>query len=147
MTDRQRLVIEHPVHVPFYDVDSMEVVWHGNYLKYFEEARCALLNHIDYNYEAMRDSGFAWPVVDVRIKYIKPLRFNQHVIVHVELTEWENRLRLDYEILDSKTREKLTTAYSIQVAVDMKQQELQFVLPDIFRQKIARCLSSGNKPG
>jgi acyl-CoA thioester hydrolase len=32
--------------VEFYDVDSMEIVWHGNYVKYLEKARCVLLDHI-----------------------------------------------------------------------------------------------------
>jgi acyl-CoA thioester hydrolase len=36
--------------VPFFDVDSMDVVWHGHYVKYFEVARCALLERIGHNY-------------------------------------------------------------------------------------------------
>jgi acyl-CoA thioester hydrolase len=137
---KNNLCAEHRIRVPFYDVDSMEVVWHGNYLKYFEEARCVLLDKIDYNYEAMRASGYAWPVVDVRIKYIKPLRFNQAIDVQVEMTEWENRLRLDYCIVDANSREKLSQGHSIQVAVDMEKQELQFVLPAIFRDKVERMM-------
>ena len=129
------------IQVPFYDVDSMEVVWHGNYLKYFEQARCALLDKMDYNYIAMRESGYAWPVVDVRLKYIKPVRFNQVIKVHVQLTEYENRLRLEYVIRDAVSHEKLSQGYSIQVAVDMQTQEMQFVLPDIFRKKINEVLS------
>ena len=41
--------------VPFFDVDMMEVVWHGHYVKYFEEARCALLDKLGHNYRQMRD--------------------------------------------------------------------------------------------
>ncbi len=137
---KNNLCAEHTIRIPFYDVDSMEVVWHGNYLKYFEEARCIFLDKINYNYEAMRASGYAWPVVDLRVKYVKPLRFNQVVVVHVEMTEWENRLRLEYRIVDSITKEKLSQGYSIQVAVDMRTQELQFILPTVFRNKIERML-------
>ena len=49
----------------FYDVDSMNVVWHGNYVKYFETARCALLGEIGYGYEAMRADGYAYPIVKI----------------------------------------------------------------------------------
>ena len=49
--------------VQFYDVDMMEIVWHGHYVKYFEQARCALLDKLDHNYRQMRDSGYAWPVI------------------------------------------------------------------------------------
>lgn len=39
---------EYVVEVPFFDLDPMHIVWHGNYVKYFEEARCQLLRTIDY---------------------------------------------------------------------------------------------------
>ena len=44
--------------VPFHDVDSIGIAWHGHYAKYFEIARCALLDSFDYGYDAMRESGF-----------------------------------------------------------------------------------------
>jgi len=139
---KSNLGAEHHIRVPFYDVDSMEVVWHGNYIKYFEEARCVFLDKIGYNYEAMRASGYAWPVVDIRVKYVKPLRFNQHVVVSVEMSEWENRLRLEYRIFDAATKEKLSQGYSIQVAVDMSNHELQFILPAVFRDKVERMIGA-----
>ncbi|WP_368860434.1 acyl-CoA thioesterase, partial [Klebsiella pneumoniae] len=49
--------VEVSITVPFHDVDAMEVVWHGNYFRYFEIAREALLDQFDYGYRAMRDSG------------------------------------------------------------------------------------------
>ena len=52
------------IEVPFHDVDTMHVVWHGHYLKYFEIARCKLLDQFHYNYNQMRDSGYAWPVIE-----------------------------------------------------------------------------------
>lgn len=45
--------------VPFFDVDTMNVVWHGHYVKYLEVARCALLDRIGHNYDAMVASGYA----------------------------------------------------------------------------------------
>ena len=43
--------------VPFFDVDTMNVVWHGHYVKYLEVARCALLDKIGHNYTAMLEAG------------------------------------------------------------------------------------------
>ena len=57
--------------VPFHDVDSIGVAWHGHYAKYFEIARCALLDSFGYGYDAMRESGFSWPVIDMRIRYVQ----------------------------------------------------------------------------
>ena len=58
------------INVPFYDVDSMRIVWHGHYVKYIEDARCQLLDEIGYNYQDMEDSGYLWPIVDMRLKYV-----------------------------------------------------------------------------
>ncbi|WP_339615825.1 thioesterase family protein [uncultured Gilvimarinus sp.] len=122
--------------VPFYDVDSMDIVWHGNYLKYFEDARCALLDKIAYNYTAMRESGYGFPVVDVRLKYVKPATFNRTIRVDATLVESDVRLKIDYRIIDIATDTVLTKGYSIQVAVARDTGEMCFTLPDIFRQKL-----------
>ena len=56
-------------HVAFHDVDVAGVVWHGHYLKYLENARWALMARLDFGLEAMIASGYAWPIVDVHVKY------------------------------------------------------------------------------
>ena len=89
------------VEVPFFDVDLMEIVWHGHYVKYFEIARCVLLDKIGYNYMKMRESGYTWPVIDLRIRYAKPAKFGQKIIVHAGIDEWENRLKIHYQIFES----------------------------------------------
>src|SRR2546425_13138340 len=76
----------------FYDLDPMEIVWHGHYVKYMELARCALLERFDYGYPQMRASGYAWPVVDLRVKYLRSASFAQRIKVRAEIVEWENRL-------------------------------------------------------
>lgn len=123
------------IDVPFYDVDSMRIAWHGHYLKYFERARCTLLDKLDYNYLAMEASGYIWPVVDCRIKYIRPLRFQQVITVTATLKEWENRLKLDYLITDADGN-TLTRGYSIQVAVNMQTEEMCYVSPPVLLEKV-----------
>ena len=125
------------IDIPFQDIDAMEIVWHGNYPRYLEIARCALLDCINYDYRQMRASGYAWPVIDMRIKYIKPLHFKQRIRVRSELKEYENRLKIDFLISDAISGEKLCKAYTIQVAVDMKTQEMCFVSPPVIREKLA----------
>ncbi|KAI3593090.1 4-hydroxybenzoyl-CoA thioesterase domain protein [Cupriavidus sp. U2] len=120
----------------FHDLDPMNVVWHGNYIRYFELARCALLREIDYDYPQMRDSGYAWPVVDLRVKYIRPLVYGQAVEVHATIVEWENRLKIEYELRDAASGQRLTKGYSIQVAVDMQTQEMLYVCPPVLFQKL-----------
>nr|WP_208022086.1 acyl-CoA thioesterase [Aestuariicella hydrocarbonica] len=122
--------------IPFHDVDMMEVAWHGHYVKYFELARCELLDQIDYNYLQMKASGYAWPVVDLHIRYPQPTTFNQKVIVRARITEWENRLKISYEIRDKVSGKRLTRGHTIQVAVDMNQREMLMESPVILLEKL-----------
>lgn len=126
--------------IPFFDVDSMGITWHGNYIKYFELARCELLKKIDYDYSAMQASGYGWPVVDMRVKYCKPTRFKQEIVINAFLIEYENRLKINYLIFDKHTQEKLTMAYSIQVAINLTTRQLCFASPNILLEKLSAFL-------
>jgi acyl-CoA thioester hydrolase len=126
--------------IPFHDVDSMGITWHGNYLRYFEVSRCQLLDKLGYNYRQMQASGYAWPIVDLQIKYVKSSTFDQKIIVRATLVEWENRLRINYQILDALTQARITKGYTIQAAVDMATQELCFETPRAFRDKVLPLL-------
>jgi len=117
------------IKVPFYDVDSLNVAWHGHYAKYMEEARCALLELVDYDYGAMQAEGYAWPVVDLHIRYAQPALFGQELTARAELIEWETRLVLNYLISDARTGTRLTRATTTQVAVHIATRETQLVSP------------------
>jgi acyl-CoA thioester hydrolase len=131
--------------IPFHDVDMMEVVWHGHYAKYFEIARCALLEKIDYNYPQMRDSGYAWPIIDLRIRYAKPAVFGQIITVNASIVEWENRLKINYLITDKLTNLRLTKGYSIQVAVNMQTREMCFESPQVLFEKLGLIIKLEGK--
>lgn len=120
----------------FFDIDPMEIVWHGNYVKYLEVARCTLLDQIDYNYYQMKDSGYAWPIVDLHLRYVKPIRFRQKIKVLARIIEWENRLKIHYRISDAQSGAKLTTGHTVQVAVEIERRELCFETPPVLRQKL-----------
>lgn len=124
------------IEVPFHDVDVMQVAWHGHYVKYLEIGRCALLRAFDYDYPQMQASGYLWPIVECHLKYVKPARYGQRVRVDASLTEYENRLRIVYELRDVATNERLTKGYTVQVAVDGSNGELQFVSPPVVTEKL-----------
>ncbi|MDN4543398.1 MULTISPECIES: thioesterase family protein [unclassified Pseudomonas] len=126
--------------VPFFDVDSMHVVWHGHYVKYLEVARCALLDRIGHNYTVMNDSGFAWPVIDLQLRYVRGAVFGQKLNVRASLVEWENRLKINYLITDLVTGERLTRAVSVQVAVEIASREMQLASPKVFVEAVERAL-------
>jgi acyl-CoA thioester hydrolase len=124
------------IHPQFYDLDPMNVVWHGNYPRFLEQARCALLDKIGYNYEQMLQSGFAWPIVDMQIKYVRPIHFAQTIVVRATLTEYENRACIDYRIIDQASGEVVTKARTVQLAIAAETGELQFVSPAAFVDRV-----------
>lgn len=124
------------VQVPFHDVDLMAVAWHGHYLKYFEIGRGALLDVFSYNYQEMKDSGYAWPVVDVHLRYVKPARLGQKLRVTATLKEYDLRLKINYLITDAVTGKRLTKGHTIMVPVDMETGELYLGTPKILLDKL-----------
>nr|WP_159566265.1 acyl-CoA thioesterase [Budvicia diplopodorum] len=136
MSNDPRLSTNIELTIPFHDVDSMGVVWHGNYFRYLEIAREALLKQFDYGYRQMLHSGYAWPIIDTRVKYVSPLRFEQQIRVNARLDEYENRLKIVYTIFDVASGQKTTKGYTIQVAVNEQNGEMCFASPSTLLEKL-----------
>ena len=136
------LTVATEIDVQFYDVDAMRIVWHGHYVKYMEEARCQLLRTFGYDYNDMEDAGHLWPIVDMRLKYVKSAQFTDRVRVEATLVEYETRLKISYRIYNVATNEVLTKAYTVQVAVDLKTNEMLFDSPPVLLDKLAPYIAS-----
>ncbi|KAF3998838.1 acyl-CoA thioesterase [Glaciimonas immobilis] len=131
-----RWAAEVTLQIQFYDLDPMEIVWHGNYVKYMEQARCTLLDSIGYNYVEMKESGYAWPVIDLHLRYVQSATFGQHIRVQASIVAWENSLKIDYLISDSVSGRRLTKGSTTQVAVAIATRELCFTSPAILFEKL-----------
>lgn len=135
------LTVAHEIDIQFYDVDAMRVVWHGNYVKYIEDARCQLLRKFNYDYNDMEDSGYVWPIVDMRLKYVKSAQFGHKIRVEATLVEYETRLKISYRIFNAESNQLLTKAYTVQVAVNIESNEMQFESPAVLLEKLAPFLA------
>jgi acyl-CoA thioester hydrolase len=131
-----RWFAEVEMQVQFFDLDPMEIVWHGRYVKYLEVVRCALLDKIDYNYVQMKASGFSWPVIDMHLRYVAPATFGQRLKLRADIVEWENRLKIDYLITDADSGKRLNRASTVQVAVEMASGAMCFVSPPVLFDKL-----------
>ena len=131
--------------IEFFDLDPMRVVWHGNYLNYFEIGRRLLLEKIGYNYNDMEKSGFTFPVVEITAKYLSPLRFMDRARIRAILIEYENCLRIKYEIRNIDTGVLVTRGLSTQMAYDIKAGESCFVCPEAFVKKVEARISEQRK--
>ena len=126
--------------VAFFDVDSMEVMWHGNYVKYLEMARCELLDKLGYNYIAMKKDGYAFPIVKLDVKYVRPAFFNDVIKITTTLSECDTFLKFHY-LVENEKGEKLSEANTAQAVIEMKSLQTCFEMP----QTLKNALEAYNK--
>lgn len=105
--------------VRYSETDQMGVVYHGNYLPYFEVGRVEWLRNQGISYKSMEENGVALPIVNINISYKKPARYDDLLTV---VTKFKNQssVKIEFEckILNEKG-ELLTTADFILVFVDI----------------------------
>ncbi|HET7370129.1 MAG TPA: thioesterase family protein [Gammaproteobacteria bacterium] len=140
LADKALIIASTDVEIPFQDVDSVEIAWHGNYFRYFEAARAVLLRKIDYDYPQMRDSNYAWPLTEAHVRFVRPLRYGQVVRVWAGLVEWENRMKVEYSVEDPGTGSRLSSGYTVQCAVTLDTWELQLVSPPALLERLKSYL-------
>ncbi len=134
--------------VAFADVDLAQVVWHGHYVRYLENARWALMRAIDFDLQDMLDSGFLWPIIDLQVKYVRVARFGDRLMVRASLVEWESRLAVNYLITDAADGARVVRARTVQVAVQPPHNELLFESPPCLTSRVANYLRThGAGPG
>jgi acyl-CoA thioester hydrolase len=124
----------------FYDLDPLNIVWHGNYPRFLELARVALMDKVGYGYGAMQASGYQWPVIGLEMRYARSLRLAQRFAVEAGIVGWENILEIAYEMRDAESGARIMRATSKQVAVLSATGEMQWVSPPILRDKLSPWL-------
>jgi acyl-CoA thioester hydrolase len=75
----------HDIRVRFAETDAMGIVHHSRYLPYLEEARVAYLRHLGHPYSELREEGVDYAVLEAHVRYLRPLRFDDVVTVHLRL--------------------------------------------------------------
>jgi acyl-CoA thioester hydrolase len=134
-----RLCASIEIVVPFHDLDPVRIVWHGHYAKYLELARDALMRRVGYSHAEMMASGYAWPVVEMKLRYLQPARLGDRLRVTATLIEHDPRLKINYDIADARSGRRLTRAHTVQVPVTVDG-KLLYTIPDVFREPMERAL-------
>lgn len=117
--------------VPFYDIDLMQVVWNGNYQKYFEVARQALFKECGLDlHRHMQEKRYAFPVIRSKVKHIRPLRLDDEFICKATLREASVKIVIDFEIRLTANGQVCATGQSEQAALLMPEMEMAFKIPE-----------------
>jgi acyl-CoA thioester hydrolase len=124
--------------VPYYDVDMMQIVWHGNYLKYFEVARQALFRECGVDLQRyMKEKGYAFPIIRSIVKHIWPLRLNDEFVCTAVLKEAKVKIVLDFEIKLISNDKVCTKGRSEQVALLVPEMEMAFLIPEEIKKALS----------
>ena len=135
MEKEKILSVTKPFEIRFSEVDSMGVVWHGHYSVYFEDAREEFGKQYDLGYLMMYGKGFFEPIVDLSIKYKKPLIYGMKPEITITYRPTESaKIIFDYEIRDTETGETVVTGHSVQVFMDAKSHQLVLTSPDFYEE-------------
>ena len=105
--------------IRFSEVDSMNVVWHGSYPLYFEDAREAFGKKYDFGYMLIFDSGYYAPLVDLEFHYRKPIVYGMRPRIKITYRPTESaKIVFDYKIYDSNDGSLLASGRSTEVFMD-----------------------------
>ena len=129
----KQLCAEKQIEIRFSEVDIMNVVWHGSYPLYFEDAREAFGKKYDLAYQRYIDEKVFAPIVELNIKYRRPLTYGMKPIVRITYVPTEAaKVIFDYEIVDPDDGTVFVTARSIQVFMN-QQYQLLWDNPEFYR--------------
>lgn len=109
------------IEIRFSEVDMMQVVWHGAYALYFEDAREAFGAKYGLSYMGYVDHGYFAPIVEQTIQYKKPIRYGMKPRIDIIYRPTEAaKIVFDYEIVDTSDGSLIATGHSVQVFMDMQ---------------------------
>ena len=105
--------------IRFSEVDSMNVVWHGSYPLYFEDAREKFGEDYGLDYPNYFNHGYFAPLVELNLQYNQPIRYGMHPRIDIIYRPTEAaKVVFDYEIRDPEDERLLATGHSVQVFMD-----------------------------
>jgi len=122
--------------IDFCDVDMTGVMWHGNYCKYYEDARCQLLKKLGFSYSKISERNHQIPLVCLEIKYFRPCHFDQEITITAELIKADHFLIIKYVIKDKETGEVLSTAETKHAFYDGNKKRALINAPEFIAKKL-----------
>lgn len=119
--------------VRFNEADPLGIVWHGHYIRYFEDGREAFGKMHGLSYLEVYKKGFVIPVVKVTCDFKRSLRYGDRVIVETKYIPTDAaKMKFNYRLFNADTGELVATGSSIQVFLDKEESLLQLSNPPFF---------------
>lgn len=129
------LMVPLELRVIYGDTDQMGVVYYANYLRYFEAGRAEYCRARDIAYRRLEEQGFALPVIEVHVKYRKPARYDDAIVVETSV-ERVGRSRVDftYEVKRKLDGLLLASGHTVHACVNREGRPVR--LPQDVRERL-----------
>ncbi|MCK9154851.1 MAG: acyl-CoA thioesterase [Paludibacteraceae bacterium] len=120
------------VQVRFSEVDSMRIVWHGEYIRYFEDGRESFGRRYGLSYMNLYEAGYKVPIVEINCEYKSPLMVDDRAIVETRFINKDSaKIVFEYSVFREANNTLVATGRSVQVFLDNEDQ-LVLSNPDIY---------------
>ncbi len=130
--------VQSPLRVRYAETDAQRVVYHSNYLVYFEVGRGDFLRAAGVDYNAMEASGAFVVVVEANVRYHAPARYDDELVVHTRLDEVRTRsMRFAYRVTRGTGDSETTIASGWTAHVVVNREGRPVPLPQSLRSAIA----------
>ena len=108
------------VKVYYHDTDAYNITWHGNYLKWYEEARCEMCEELGLSLDKIaKEYGICFPLVNVNLKYKTPAKLYDELIIETCLKEFSRAKIVFEQVIKNKNTQNICNIAEITaVAVD-----------------------------
>lgn len=121
--------------VRFNEADPLGIVWHGHYIRYFEDGREAFGKMHGLSYLEVYKQGFVIPVVNVHCDFKRSVRYGDRIIVETKYIPTDAaKMKFTYRLFNAETNELVATGSSVQVFLDKDQSVLQLSNPPFFEE-------------
>lgn len=124
--------------IDFCDVDLTGVMWHGNYCRYYEDARCQLLKKLGFSYQEIYNRNYQIPLVHLEIKYSRPCHFDQEIAITAELVKADHFLVIKYVIKDKETGKTMSEAETKHAFYDSQKKRALINVPEFIAEKLKK---------
>ncbi len=121
------------IRINFFDADPLGIVWHGNYLKYFEIARESFGRKYGISYLDFKKNGLAVPIVETQTKHKHPLKYGDTAIIKVDFINNEAAKLVFLYTITNESNQLICEGKTIQVFTDLETGELELLVPDFFK--------------
>lgn len=118
--------------VRFSEIDSMQIVWHGEYVRYFEDGREAFGKHVWFGLYEYLPGGIHGPIVDLTCQFKQSLSFGEEAIVETRYIACEAaKIKFEYIIYRATDQSIVATGSTIQVFLNLNK-ELELMNPPFY---------------